>query len=147
MGGQGGAGGQADTGIAGALLTNISSQFSASANMFYAVGFLPASSVQSGFKNYEYTGLADSFMEKLTSNIRENADALGQRGGTMASYVQSGFVSAFNSEAFKTQLTAIGDMMYTYIEIGILARVNGGALTNAIAAKVVEDLAVEMEQP
>jgi len=37
--------------------------------------------------------------------------------------------------------------MYTYLEIGILAKVNGGALTNAIATKVIEDLATEMEKP
>lgn len=145
MGGGAGEGGIGE--LASALLTNAASQFSMTQNMFYAVGFLPAQGVQDGFKNYEYAGLADSFMEKLTTNIRENGENLKQRGGTMASYVQSGFVTAFNSEAFKAQLIAIGELMYGYLEIGILARVNGGALTNAIASKVVEDLATELEQP
>lgn len=144
-GGEGGEGG--GTPFADALMTNLSTQFTNTSNMFYAVGFIPAGHVEDGFKGYAYEGLADSFMTKLTTEIRSNADNLGQRGGTMAGYVQSGFVTAFSSETFKAQLIAIGELMYSYLEIGILARVNGGALTNAIAAKVVEDITVELEQP
>lgn len=144
----GGASGEAaTTPMADAMMTSLSSQFSATQNMFYAVGFLPASSVESGFKGYEYTGLANSFMEKLTTEIRTIGTDLQQRGGTMASYVQAGFVSAFNSDSFKAQLSGIGELMYTYIELGILAKVNGGALTEAIGTKIINDINAEMEQP
>lgn len=146
-GGAASGGEQAATPLADAVLTSLSSQFSAIQNMFYAVGFLPAGSVESGFKGYAYTGLATSFMEKLTTEIRTIGTDLQQRGGTMAGYVQSGFVTSFSSEAFKAQLMAIGELMYSYLEIGILAKVNGGALTNAIAEKVVADIATEIEQP
>jgi hypothetical protein len=144
---QQGSEGQATTPLADALMTNISGQFSDTQNMFYAVGFIPAGHMERGFKDYAYEGLADSFMTKLTTEIRQNAGDLAQRGGTMAGYVQSGFVTAFSADTFKAQLIAIGELMYSYLEVGILAKVNGGALTNAIAAKVVEDIAVELEQP
>lgn len=146
-GGASAGGEQAATPLADAMLGALSSQFSATQNMFYAVGFLPAGSVESGFKGYAYTGLATSFMEKLTTEIRTIGTDLQQRGGTMAGYVQAGFVTSFSSEAFKAQLMAIGELMYSYLEIGILSKVNGGALTNAIAEKVVADIATEIEQP
>lgn len=141
------AGGEAATPFSDALMTSLSSQLTAAQGMFYAVGFLPAGAVESGFKRYAYAGLADSFLEAVTVGVRSIAGDLSQRGGTMASYVQSGFVSAFNSETFKAQLISVGELMYSYIEIGILAKVNGGKLTTAIATQVIDDLNAEMEQP
>lgn len=139
--------GQAAMPLAEALITNLNAQFTAAQGAFAVVGFLPAQGIEYGFKVYAYEGLADSFIQKLTGEIRSNAATLGQRGGTMAGYVQNGFVAGFSSESFKAQLIAIGELMYTYIEIGILSKVNGSALTDAIGAKVIEDLATEMEKP
>lgn len=141
------ASGESASPMAEALLTALTTQMSTIQNMFYAVGILPAGFVQEGFKGYEYSGLADSFRDALTVGIRTISADLNQRGGTMASYVQNGFVSSFNGEGFKTQLIAIGELMYTYIEMGILAKVNGGKLTEVIGAKVIEDLNAELEKP
>lgn len=144
-GAEGGA--QASTDLADAFLTNVRTQFTTTGNMFYTAGWVPATNLQNGFKAFAYEGLAGSFLEALTTNIREKQADFLQRGGTMAAAVQAGFIAGFDSEAFKQQLIDVGKLMYTFIEIGILAQVNGAKLTTAIATKVVEDLNAELEQP
>lgn len=139
--------GQVQTDLATALLGNLSGQFSTLQNQFYAVGFLPADAIQRGFKGFGYTGLAESFRDAVTVGVRTISGDLMQRGATMAGYVQSGLIGAFNSEAFKAQLISVGELMYTYIELGILSKVDGGKLATAIGTKVVEDLNAELEKP
>ena len=139
--------GQAQTDLATALLGNLSGQFSTLQNQFYAVGFLPAEALQRGFKGFGYTGLAESFRDALTVGVRTISGDLMQRGATMAGYVQSGLIGAFNGEAFKAQLISVGELMYTYIELGILSKVDGGKLATAIGTKVIEDLNAELEKP
>jgi hypothetical protein len=139
--------GEGQASLASAMALSLSTQIVGAEAQFEAVGALSAGFVQGGYKAYQYTGLADSFDSALGAGINAIAANLGQRGGMMAGYVQAGFVGAFSSETFKTQLIAVGELMYKYIEIGMLAQINGGALANAIAAQVVDDMNAEMEQP
>lgn len=139
--------GEASTPMADALMVAMSSQLTAKQNMFYATGFLPAGYLQDGFKGYAYTGLADSFNTALEQNIRQIGSSLQQKGGTMASYVQAGFTAGFDGEAFKQKLIGIGEVMYSYIELGILGKVDGAKLTEAIGTKIISDLNTELEQP
>jgi cell division protein ZapA (FtsZ GTPase activity inhibitor) len=144
-GGQGGE--QAATPLADALMTNASAQFMATQNMFYAVGFGPAASVESGFISYGYSGLSDGLLESLTNGIRADADAYMQRGATIAGYVQKGIGDGFSSDiGIRSALTAGGTWGNAFMQ-GALNAINAAGFVDQITTAVVDGITDQVEQP
>jgi hypothetical protein len=144
-GGQGGE--QAATPLADALMTNASAQFMATQNMFYAVGFGPAASVESGFISYGYSGLSDGLLESLTNGIRADADAYMQRGATIAGYVQKGIGDGFSSDiGIRSAVTAGGVWGNAFMQ-GALTAINAAGFVDQITTAVVDGITDQVEQP
>lgn len=146
--------GNATNSIAMGLVGAINSQFSATQNFFYAAGQPAATNVIDGFKGAFGTGTGENtdslvtpMLSAIGTGIRANAEDFRQRGGTMAREVIFGFTSSFNSEQFKSTLIAAGETMGLYLEMGILSRIRGGALVEAIGAQVLADITETIEQP
>lgn len=145
--------GEGDTGAAMMLLSALSAQFTATQNFFYGIGQIPAQTVKDGFINYFSTGsegggqLVTPMLTSLGTGIRAASEDLRQRGGTMARELVYGFTSSFNSDEFKSVVVAAGETMGAYLEIGILSRIRGGALVEAIGAQVLADITETIEQP
>jgi hypothetical protein len=146
-GGQQSGGEQAATPIADALMTSVSAQFMATQNMFYAVGFGPASSVESGFKNYAYDGLSSGLLDALTNGIRADADAYMQRGATIAGYVQKGIGDGFSSDiGIRSAVTAGGVWGNAFVQ-GALNAINAAGFVDQITTAVVDGITDQVEQP
>jgi hypothetical protein len=146
-GGQQSGGEQAATPIADALMTNVSAQFMATQNMFYAVGFGPAASVESGFISYGYSGLSDGLLESLTNGIRADADAYMQRGATIAGYVQKGIGDGFSSDiGIRSAVTAGGVWGNAFMQ-GALNSINAAGFVDQITTAVVDGITDQVEQP
>lgn len=138
--------------LAFVLAGAINSQFSTNANFFYAAGQPVATDVMSGYKsmfsgNTEGAPLVTPMITAINTQIRMQGESLQNQGITMAQYVQNGFTTAFNGEAFKGAIIAAGETMGAYLEIGILSRIRGGALVEAIGAQVLADITAEVEAP
>jgi len=140
-GGEGGGGP-----IAAALVTNLATQFSASANMFYSTGFLPAQNVEAGFKGYGYSGMADSLQAQLSQAIAAKAGEFILTGSYIGGWIQQGINSAFTAEVNLSFAVNAGASWGTAFMKGALSAVGGGTLVQAISDKVVTDLATELEK-
>ncbi len=146
-GGQQSGGEQAATPIADALMTSVSAQFMATQGMFYAVGFGPASSVESGFKGYAYDGLSSGLLDALTNGIRADADAYMQRGATIAGYVQKGIGDGFSSDiGIRSAVTAGGVWGNAFMQ-GALNAINAAGFVDQITTAVVDGITDQVEQP
>lgn len=142
------AAGNAKTSLADALMTKASSQLTATSNMFYALGFIPAGDVESGFKAYDYTDMDRGILEGITVGIRSNADNYTQRGATIGSYVQRGLNDSFNSEVGIALAVAAGAAWGSAFQRGVLNQLGaGGGIVAAITDKVLDGIVTEMEQP
>ena len=146
-GGQSSGGEQAATPLADALMTNVSAQFSAVQNMFYAIGFGPAKSVESGFKGYGYSGLSSGLMDALTNGIRADAENYMQRGATIAGYVQSGMNQQFSAEAGVRSAIAAGAAWGNAFMQGVFEALNGAGFVDQISTQVIDGITGELEQP
>jgi len=147
---QAGAGAEGDGvgAIAAALMTNVATQFTTSQNMFYALGFIPAGSVESGFKAYVYTGMDSGILDSITNGIRTNAENYQQRGATIGNYVQRGLNDSFSGEVGLSLAVAAGTAWGSAFQRGVLNQLAAGSgLVTAITDKVLEGIATEMEQP
>jgi len=134
--------------IAAALMTNVSAQFTTSQNMFYALGFMPASNVESGFKAYGYTGMDSGILDGITTGIRTNEENYNQRGATIGGYVQRGLNDSFSGEVGISLAVAAGAAWGSAFQRGVLNQLAAGSgLVMAITDKVLEGIATEMEQP
>jgi len=134
--------------IAAALMTNVATQFTTSQNMFYALGFIPAGSVESGFKAYVYTGMDSGILDSITNGIRTNAANYNQRGATIGAYVQRGLNDSFSGEVGLSLAVAAGAAWGSAFQRGVLNQLAAGSgLVTAITDKVLEGIATEMEQP
>lgn len=147
-------GGNAGTGLAFGLLTELNRQLDATQNFFYAAGQTPAGNMIDGFSGAFTTKNADGstrstlvsgMLDSITQGIRINAENFQQRGVTVANYMQAGFTSQFGNETFKTNLVAAGELMAGYLKQGILQNLNGVA--DEIAAKVMDDISTGLEGP
>jgi hypothetical protein len=146
---------QEDAAIATAMVSALNSQFTTAQNMFYAVGQIPAQNVLGGYVGFFSTGYSEGsgtplvtpMVTAINTQIRANTEALRGQGATMASYVINGFAGSFSNETFKNTIIAAGDLMGSYLEIGILSRIRGGALVEAIGAQVLADIADTVEEP
>ena len=147
QGGQTAGGEQASTPLADALMTNVSTQFSAAQGMFYAVGFLPAQSVESGFKGYGYTGLSSGLLDALTTGIRADADSYMQRGATIAGYVQAGMNQQFSAETGVRSAIAAGAAWGNAFMQGVFEALNGAGFVDQISTQVIDGITGELEQP
>lgn len=144
---QGEGGGEGGGGpIAAALVTNLATQFSASANMFYAMGFLPAQNVEAGFKGYGYSGMADSLQAQLSQAIAAKAGEFILTGSYIGGWIQQGINQAFTAEVNLSFAVNAGASWGTAFMKGALSAVGGGTLVQAISDKVVTDLATELEK-
>ncbi|HSG63311.1 MAG TPA: hypothetical protein VLA24_17940 [Pseudomonadales bacterium] len=147
------AGGNATNGLALGLLGALNSQLGATQNFFYAAGYTPATNLLDGFKGTFGTGteggtaLIEPLLSSIGTGIRANQENFQQRGGTVARLMINGFTSQFSSEEFKNTLVAAGETMGAYLEIGILSRIRGGALVEAIGAQVLADITATVEEP
>lgn len=136
--------------LAMGLAMQLNTQFQTNANFFYAAGMLPAANVLSGYKGGITTSGDDLILpmvQSINTGIRSNTENLRNQGITMAGYVQVGFTQAFNGETFKAAIIAAGEVMAGYLTTGILRGINGGAIADAIGAKVLADLTAEVEKP
>lgn len=138
---------QASTPLADALMTNVSTQFGATQNMFYAIGFGPAKSVESGFKGYGYSGLSSGLMDALTNGIRADAENYMQRGATIAGYVQSGMNQQFSAEAGVRSAIAAGAAWGNAFMQGVFEALNGAGFVDQISTQVIDGITGELEQP
>lgn len=148
----GGEGAAASTDLAMAMVTAINTQFGAAGNFFYAAGQPAAFGVMDGYKGSfvasgEGTPLVTPMITAINTQIRASSESLRAQGTTMAQYVQHGFTTAFNGESFKSAIIAAGETMGAYLEIGILSRISGGALVEAIGAQILADMSAEVEAP
>lgn len=143
--------GGGDTGgggsLAMAMVTNLATQFSTNANMFYATGLIPAQNVEAGFKGYQYAGMADSLQSQLTQAIAAKAAEFILTGSYIGGWIQQGINQAFTAEVNLSFAVNAGASWGTAFMKGALAAVGGGTLVQAISDKVITDLATEMEQP
>lgn len=147
-GGQQSAGGeQAATPLADALMTNLSTQFTTTQNMFYAVGFGPAKSVESGFKGYGYTGLSSGLLDALTTGIRADAENYMQRGATIAGYVQAGMNQQFSAETGVRSAIAAGAAWGAAFMSGVFDALDGAGFVDQITTTVIDGITGELEQP
>lgn len=134
--------------IAAALMTNVSAQFDASQNMFYALGFIPAGNVEDGFKAHQYTDMDSGILDSITNGIRKNAENYEQRGATIGSYVQRGLNDSFSSEVGVALAVAAGTAWGSAFQRGVLNQLSAGSgIAQAITDKVMADIATELEQP
>lgn len=148
-GGQQQGGGDAGGGgpLAMAMVTNLATQFSTNANMFYATGLIPAQNVEAGFKGYQYAGMADSLQAQLTQAIAAKAGEFILTGSYIGGWIQQGINQAFTAEVNLSFAVNAGASWGTAFMKGALNAVGGGTLVQAISDKVITDLATEMEQP
>jgi len=144
-GGGGGPAGGAP--LAMAMVSNLATQFSTNANMFYSMGFIPAQNIESGFKGYSYTGMADSLQAQLSQAIGAKAGEFVLTGSYIGGWIQQGINSAFTTEVNLSFAVNAGASWGTAFMKGALTAVGGGTLVQAISDKVVTDIANEMEQP
>ena len=144
-GGGGGPAGGAP--LAMAMVSNLATQFSANANMFYSMGFIPAQNIETGFKGYSYTGMADSLQAQLSQAIGAKAGEFILTGSYIGGWIQQGINSAFTTEVNLSFAVNAGASWGTAFMKGALSAVGGGTLVQAISDKVVTDIANEMEQP
>lgn len=140
--------GEDDNSIALGLLGALGTQLVNTESFFYATGQLPAQSVLSGYTAFfagdgQSSVMVDPMLDGITAGIRLNAENLQQRGGTMAQYVQHGFTQQFKTEEFKASIINLGELMATFLKIGILRNLNG--IADEIVATVVNDIATEVE--
>lgn len=142
-GGEAGGGGS----LAMAMVTNLATQFSTNANMFYATGLIPAQNVEAGFKGYQYAGMADSLQAQLTQAIAAKAGEFILTGSYIGGWIQQGINQAFTAEVNMSFAVNAGASWGTAFMKGALNAVGGGTLVQAISDKVITDLATEMEQP
>lgn len=140
-------GGGAATPIADALLTAVSTQFSTMSGTFYAAGFGPAGSVESGFKAYQYDGLSAGLLGSLTNSIRADADAYMQRGATIAQYVQKGINDGFTGELGIRSAILAGGAWGTAFMQGALDAISAAGFADQIATQVVDSITAGVEQP
>lgn len=149
QGGQQQGGGEAGGGgpLAMAMVTNLATQFSTNANMFYATGLIPAQNVEAGFKGYQYAGMADSLQAQLTQAIAAKAAEFILTGSYIGGWIQQGINQAFTAEVNLSFAVNAGASWGTAFMKGALNAVGGGTLVQAISDKVITDLATEMEQP
>lgn len=152
FGGTAGMNGEPSTDLAMAMVKALNTQFSTSSNFFYATGQPAAFSVMDGYKGSfvasgEGTPLVTPMITAINTQIRASSESLRAQGTTMAQYVQHGFTTAFNGESFKSAIIAAGETMGAYLEIGILSRISGGALVEAIGAQILADMSAEVEAP
>lgn len=138
---------QAATPLADALMTNVATQFAATQNMFYAVGFGPAMSVESGFKDYGYTGLSSGLLDALTTGIRADAENYMQRGATIAGYVQAGMNQQFSAETGVRSAITAGAAWGNAFMQGVFEALNGAGFVDQITTNVIDGITGELEQP
>lgn len=138
---------QAATPLADALMTNVATQFAATQNMFYAVGFGPAMSVESGFKDYGYTGLSSGLLDALTTGIRTDAENYMQRGATIAGYVQAGMNQQFSAETGVRSAITAGAAWGNAFMQGVFEALNGAGFVDQITTNVIDGITGELEQP
>lgn len=145
--------GSATNSLAMGLLSELNTQLSATQNFFFASGQAPAINMIEGYKNTFSGGSEDSsslvapMLTSIGTGIRANIEGFRQRGGTVAREMISGFSAQFSNEEFKNTLIAAGETMGLYLEIGILSRIRGGSLVEAIGAQVLADIAATVEEP
>jgi len=144
-GGGGGPAGGAP--LAMAMVSNLATQFSANANMFYSMGFIPAHNIETGFKGYGYTGMADSLQAQLSQAIGAKAGEFVLTGSYIGGWIQQGINSAFTTEVNLSFAVNAGASWGTAFMKGALSAVGGGTLVQAISDTVVTAIANEMEQP
>lgn len=152
FGGTAGMNGEPSTDLAMAMVKALNTQFTTAQNFFYATGQPAAFSVMDGYKGSfvasgEGTPLVTPMITAINTQIRASSESLRAQGTTMAQYVQHGFTTAFNGESFKSAIIAAGETMGAYLEIGILSRISGGALVEAIGAQILADMSAEVEAP
>lgn len=152
FGGTAGMNGEPSTDLAMAMVKALNTQFTTAQNFFYATGQPAAFSVMDGYKGSfvasgEGTPLVTPMITAINTQIRASSESLRAQGTTMAQYVQHGFTTAFNGESFKAAIVAAGETMGAYLEIGILSRISGGALVEAIGAQILADMSAEVEAP
>lgn len=138
---------QAATPLAGALMTNVSAQFGATQNMFYAIGFGPAAAVESGFKGYSYTGLSSGLLDGITSSIRADAENYMQRGATIAGYVQAGMAQQFSAESGVRSAISAGAAWGSAFMQGVFGELSGAGFVDQISTQVIDGITGELEQP
>lgn len=83
----------------------------------------------------------------LNTQIRLKSQDLVNQGVTIAQYVQHGVTTGFNAESFKTVLISVGESLYANIRTGLLNAADGGDLVESLGAKILADIAGEVEAP
>lgn len=137
---------QSATPLADSLLTAVSTQLSTVSNMFYAIGFLPAQNVESGFKGYGYSNMADNLQASIVTAIGAKANDFVTAGTYIGGWIQAGINQSFNAEINLTFAENAGGAWGMAFMKGALSAVGGGTLVQAISDKVIGDLADEMEK-
>lgn len=144
----GGAGSAPQAGgpAASALVTNLATQFATASAQFQAIGQVPASLVTAGFTAYKPQNIMDGWTMAVQDSVTANGDRLSLSGMMAGGFFAGGFIRSFYNEALKGQLREVGGMISEYIKDGMLERVNGGELAQALSDKVITDLATELEK-
>lgn len=143
---QGNEGGGETNPMATALAGKLNNELTTMQGIFYAAGFGPAQSVESGFAGYAFDNLGNGVLDAVTVAIRKDADNYKQRGGTIATYIQAGINEGFGSNLSFTYAMNAGAAWGEGFMSGALGAIGGSKLAQAISDKVIEDIATEMEK-